>query len=145
MTLAPIGSAPQACLSVPAEIEPVERQHHVGFAQQFLAVFARETVAGGAACSGWSVGKAAPTLMSVQHRACSFSASATRASSRSSLREHAAGEDHRILRAGEQLRRLLDQVLRRPHRRRRPEARDVRQRAAAGRSSASCSAASRLT
>ena len=78
-------ASPHAAFSVPAGSTQSSDSTTSASLRIFLLA-SSGNVAGGAACSGWSVGNAAGVLMSVNTRACSFSASATRAFQPASLR-----------------------------------------------------------
>src|SRR5688572_32291374 len=71
ITLQPMAS-PHAAFKVPAGSTQSSERTTSASLRTFL-VASSGKAAGGAACSGWSVGKAAGVLMSVNTRACSRS------------------------------------------------------------------------
>ena len=86
MIFALTGLPPKVCFSAPARSSQSSARMTSASASVFFAAGTRR-LAGGAACSRWSVGKDAASLIWVITRMSSFSASATRAFQWSSRRE----------------------------------------------------------
>jgi hypothetical protein len=124
ITFEPIGASPHAAFSMPmVSTQSSDSTTSASFSTFLLA--SSGNVAGGAACSGWSVGNAAGVLMSVNTRALQLFGERDARFPAGFAAAHAPGENDRVLCRGEHLRRLLNHVFGRNDRRRSAESSHV--------------------